>query len=280
MLEEVGIIAKSERLHADVAYSQALCDYNSALRDEEIAEEGLKNLIKAEDVNLSDVKVQILSSLFLYDKELDSLSAYKEKAIANNPDFKQTEVKKQLAKANYRAKAAEYSPVLSVFSYDIAASNNLSHQVPKFGVGAGVNFTLFDGLSRYNNLQAAKHLKEQVKYETLSAKNNIETLVTKTYNELLKYKEQYDSTNKSIESAEEALRTAELAFREGVGTSLSVTDAQSALSAIKIKRLNALYNYDVAFATLLSTQGNSEEISEYIKNSKEESLYIMRLGDE
>lgn len=280
MLEDVGIIAKSERLHADVAYSQALCDYNSALRDEEIAEEGLKNLIKAEDVNLSDVKVQILSSLFLYDKELDSLSTYKERAIANNPDFKQTEVKKQLAKANYRAKAAEYSPVLSVFSYDIAASNNLSHQVPKFGVGAGVNFTLFDGLSRYNNLQAAKHLKEQVKYETLSAKNNIETLVTKTYNELLKYKEQYDSTNKSIESAEEALRTAELAFREGVGTSLSVTDAQSALSAIKIKRLNALYNYDVAFATLLSTQGNSEEISEYIKNSKEESLYIMRLGDE
>lgn len=272
LLEETGLIAKSERLHAEVAHSQALCDYNSSLHDEEIAEEGLKNLIKADDADLTDVKVILTTPLFLYEKDTKTLEEYKEKAIENNPDFKQTEVKKKLAKANYRIKAAEYSPVVSVFSYDIAASNNLSHQVPKFGVGANVNFTLFDGMSRYNNLQAAKHLKNQVKYETLSAKNNIETLVTKTYNELLKYKEQYESTNKAVENAEEALRTAELAFKEGVGTSLSVTDAQSALSAIKIKKLNALYNYDVAFATLLTTQGNTEEIPEYIKNSEKESL--------
>lgn len=272
LLEETGVIAKSERLHADVAYSQALCDYNSAIRDEEIAEEGLKNLIKADNVNLSNVKIIPTTPLFSYDNNLKDISTYKEKAIANNPDFKQTEVKKKLAKATYRAKAAEYSPVVSIFSYDIAGSNNLSHQVPKFGVGANVNFTLFDGLGRYNNLLAAKHLKKQVQYESLSAKNNIESLVTKTYNELLKYKEEYDATDKSTESAEEALRTAELAFKEGVGTSLSVTDAQSALSSIKIKRLNALYNYDVAYTVLLSTQGNTREISEYIKNSNKESL--------
>lgn len=40
-LEKTGIIPKSERLHAEVAYNQALRDYKASLRDIDVIEEGL-----------------------------------------------------------------------------------------------------------------------------------------------------------------------------------------------------------------------------------------------
>lgn len=271
-LESAGVIPKSERLHADVAYSQALRDYNTALRDVDIAQEGLKTLIKADNVDLSYVEIYPSSPLFMYSKEMTKLDELKLIAQKNNPNLKQMDVKKKLAQANYRSNVANYSPVITLFAYDAVAAKSLSDQVPRWGVGAMANWTLFDGLTRYNNLKAADCMRKQVKYETIDAKNNIDCLVTKNYEELLKYKEQYESTNTSIVSAKEALRTATMAFDEGLGTSLSVTDADTALSGIKIQRLNSVYNYDTTLAQLLSTKGSAEDILNYIKNSIKEEL--------
>ena len=271
-LEAEGVIPKSERLHADVAYRQAERDYNSSLRDIDIVQEGLKTLIKADNVDLDNVEVSPSSSLFVYNKDFDKLNEFKEIALRNNPNLKQMDVKKKLAQANYKSQVANYAPTVSLFAYDILGSSDLSYQIPRYAVGAMANWTLFDGFSRYNNMKAADCVRKQVKYETIDAKNNINSLVTKNYEELLKYKEQYESTNKSIESAQEALRTSTLAFEEGLGTSLSVTDSQTALSDVKIQRLNAVYNYDIVLTSLLSTNGKAEDILEYIKNSSKEQL--------
>lgn len=152
------------------------------------------------------------------------------------------------------------------------ASDDLTQLAPRWALGGTVNFTVFDGLSRYNNLKAAKAVKEQTEFEIEDAKEGIELLVNKYYQELLKYQEQYESTDKSIERAQEALRVSKLSFKEGLSTSLSVTDAQSALAAVKIARLSSVYNYDVTLAELISLQGRAGEIVEYIKNSKTEKL--------
>jgi len=272
LLEKEGLIAKSERLHAEVAHKQAKKDYDAAVKDIFIVEEGVKNLIKADEVDLTGITIQPLSHLFVYKGEIAGLDVWKKSALKNNPDFKQTEVQKKLAQANYRAHVANYMPTVSLFAYDVAAQSHLASQVPRFGVGAGANLMLFDGFSRYNNLKAADALRKEVKYATVVAKNDIESLVVKNYNELLKYKEEYESTDKTIESAQESLRCAMLAFKEGYGTSLAVTDAQTMLAAIKIQRLNALYKYDLKLAEMLANIGESDKILEYIKNSTEEKL--------
>ena len=53
-LEKEGIISTSERLHAEVAYSDAKRDYQASLRDINIVEEGLKSLIKSDNANLKN----------------------------------------------------------------------------------------------------------------------------------------------------------------------------------------------------------------------------------
>lgn len=271
-LEAAGIIPKSERLHAEVAFSKADREYKAATRDAVVVEDALKSLIKADSVDLKDVVVNPTSKLFIYNKEFEKLDEYKKIASDNSPLLKQMDVKKKLAQANYRSEVSNYSPVVSLFAYDIVGSKDLGEGVPRYAMGATANFLLFDGLTRYNNVKAAASVKKQVALESEEAENKITTLVSKQYNDLLKYKEQYESTESAIQNAEEALRVSTKSFNEGFGTSLAVTDSQTALAGVKIERLNAIYNYDKCLAELLKSDGKTNEIFNYINDSTKESL--------
>lgn len=272
LLEKAGIIPKSERLHAEVAFANAQRELSAANRDVAVIEEGLKTLIKDETVNLDGVSINPSSQLFVYKDEIPKLEELKKTAMENNPQLKQIEAKTEVVKAHYRSEVANYSPMVSLFAYDIFTQSNLSHGIPRFAVGASANWLLFDGLTRENNIKAASSMKKQVAYETIDAQNNIESLVVKQYQELYKYQEQYESTNTSIDNAKEALRVTELGFKEGISSSLSVIDAQMALSKVKIERLNAVYNYDLTLTDLLKTTGKSDDIFTYINNSRKEGL--------
>ena len=169
---------------------------------------------------------------------------------------------------------ANYSPTVSLVAYDIFGAENLSHAFPRAAVGVTANFLVFDGLSRYNNVRAADSERKMADYEISDAEYNIESLVIKQYQDLMKHKEAYESSDKAVENAQEALRCADLAFREGLGTSLQVTDAQMMLSKVKIERLQSLYNYDVTLTDLLKTNGDAKEIINFIGKSKTEDLEV------
>ncbi len=271
-LEKAGVIAKTERLHAEVAFSEAERELKAALRDKNVVEKSLYNLVQSKDKETGGEEFSASSDLFIYTGELPSKEDFLKQTMKSNTSLKLLDVKKRLAKANFRSEAGNYSPTVSLFAYDIMASDDLTQLAPRWALGGIVNFTIFDGLSRYNNLKAAKALKEQTEYEIEDAQEGIELLVNKYYQELLKYKEQYESTDKSIEMAQESLRVSKISFKEGLSTSLSVTDAESVLAAVKIARLSSVYNYDVTLSELLSLKGSAGEIIEYIKNSKTEKL--------
>lgn len=267
LLEKEGIISKAERLHAEVAYADAKRDYKASLRDINIIEEGLKSLIKEREVDLKNIQIEPVSLLFIFDETSVDVEKMKENALKNNPQLKQLEQKRKIMKAKYNAKVADYMPTVSVFAYDIAGASDLSETIPRAAVGGSASLLLFDGFARTNSVRAAKAEEKSVEYEIEDAKYNVECLVIKQYQELMKYKEKYDSAIKSLEKAEESYRVANLAFKEGLGTSLQVTDAQMMLLKVKIERLNSIYNYDVTLADLLKTNGDTDEILNYISNS-------------
>ena len=223
-------------------------------------------------MNLKDVRIEPSSLLFVYNDSTIDLNEMKKNVIKNNPQLKQLQAKKKIMNAKYHAHAGDYLPTVSLFAYNITGASNLSEAIPRNMIGGSVNLLLFDGFSRYNDLKAADCDRKIVDFELSDAKNQLESLVVKQYEELMKNKERFDSSEKAIEAAQEALRTADLAFKEGLGTSLQVTDAQLMLSKVKIERLNAIYNYDVTLTDLLRTNGDTKEILNYISTSKTEQL--------
>lgn len=270
--EKEGFIAHSETLHAEVAFAKADRELKASKRDLQVVNDALIRLVKAQNVDLDGVSVNPTSRLFIYKNDLPDIEVIKNDVLANSPLIKQSEGKNKVVNANYKAKLADYSPIVTVGACDIFANDSLSPLVPRMAFAATANWMVFDGFSRLNNVKAAKALKSQVEFEHADIQTTLMTYADKLYNELLKAKEQYESTDSSIKSAEEAVRVTTLSFKEGFSTSLSVTDAQVALSAEKIDRLNALYKFDIALIELLRLEGQTGKIFEYINNSETEQL--------
>lgn len=80
----------------------------------------------------------------------------------------------------------------------------------------------------------------------------------KTYKEMLQYRTEYEALSSSLALARENLRLRELAFKEGLATSVDVVDAQMFLTGAKTKRLNAIYNYVQKISQLAVLSGKSE----------------------
>jgi outer membrane protein TolC len=90
--------------------------------------------------------------------------------------------------------------------------------------------------------------------------------------------EQYNSLASAIGLARENLRVRTRAFEEGLGTSLDVVDARLALSRVRLERLLAGYDYDVALAGLLEACGQAERFEQY--QARGQSIETTEAGEQ
>ena len=263
-MQENGMISNAEKLHAEVAYSEAEREYKKALRDKDTVLSALKNTLS------SNAEITPVSELFMSENIRD-ISYYKEKAVQLNPVLAQMKANQELAHQGYMKEIARYSPDIFVFGSANVLHNNLGESTPEWYVGAGATMTIFDGLSRYNSVKSASATEKRVAAAMRQANRDIETLVEKSYNELMKDVEQIQTLEKSVEFAEEYLRVRDTAFKAGFGNSIDVVDARLNLSKVKIERLQALYEFDVSLARLLEVSGISDQYENYRKDARTES---------
>lgn len=263
-MQESGMIPNAERLHAEVAFSEAEREYKKALRDKDTLNAALKNTLS------TGSDIMPVSELFMSDC-IQDINYYKTKAIELNPVLAQMKANRDLAHQGYMKELARYSPDIFIYGSKDLANRNLSEYAPEWFIGAGATMTIFDGFDRYNSLKAADATEKRVAAAMHQADRDIETLVEKSYNELMKDIEQLQTLEKSVEFAEEYLRVRETAFMAGFGTSIDVVDARLNLSKVKIERLQALYEFDVSLARLLEVSGISDQYEAYRKSAKTEN---------
>jgi outer membrane protein TolC len=259
-LEEEGMIAKAERLHAEVFHSEAEREYKNAKRNMGMARAALNNTLS------DDVDFEPISPLFIF-KEIEPLSYYQQAAAEHNPILKQVDSKRELAHQGYKKEIAEFLPQVYLFGKKEIYTKDLTLLEPDWAVGVGLKINIFEGLAKYNRLKASEYLENQVSDLYTKAQRDILTLVEKRYNELMDALEQYESTDAALEFAQEYVRVRTRAFEEGLSTSVEVVDAQLALSRVKIERLTALYNFDVSLANLLEASGQNNEFEVYFNRS-------------
>lgn len=255
-MEKSGIISQSERLHAEVVRANAQREYQKAVRDADIAQTGLK------DTLATSSETRPSTPLFVLDK-IDEMDYFKQQARERNPLLQQIVANKILAKQGYMKELARFSPDIFAFgSYDFYSWQK-SEYAPQWFVGVGATMTLFEGLGGYNSKKAAGALIDRVAMIEQKAYADIFALVEKNYNEMMKSREELTSLNSSLSFANEFLRVRQKAFQEGLATSTDLTDAQLNLSQVKIERLKALYDYDLALARLLEVSGLSDQFETF-----------------
>jgi len=262
-LEESGMIAKAERLHAQVARSEAERELSKALRDVELARTALNNTLNTSDF------IEPVSPLFLF-RNLEPVSYFHQRALENSPILKQLAASREVAHQQYRKELAGWLPDVYVLGTRQIDDHDFTDYVPEWSAGVVATFTLFDGMARSHRISAARYTRERVAALEDKMQLDIGTLVEKSYNELLRSIEQYEALQDSYDYADEYVRVRRKAFQEGLATSLDVIDAELYLSRVEIDRLNAVFEFDANLAKLLAICGDTDRLQIYRTKGEQE----------
>jgi outer membrane protein TolC len=260
-LEEEGMISRAERLHATVARADADRELKRAEQDVEIARAGLANILSLPEAGDP-------SSPLVMGVALEPLERFEEAAGQSHPAFDMLAAQRSLATEALKAEKGKFLPDVYLFGMRELHEGGLTILDPKWAVGAGVSWTLFDGFDRSHKVAAARLQRQRVDEVERRARRDIATVVEKRYRELTKAREQFDALEAALDLGRENLRVRTRAFEEGFATSLDVVDARLSLSRVELERLAAAYDYDVALAELLEQSGQSARFEQILATGR------------
>ncbi len=257
-LEQQGQIARVERLQAQVAYDKAKVERQSSLRDLEIAQVALTQLLK------QSTPVTPSTGLFI-NNSLPPMSAFVDKTLATYPGLHILDAKRKQAGGLIDVEKGKYYPEVYLYGdYNLHDSGSLAATMaPDWAVGVGVSVPLIDNSGRSGKLSAAHSMVTQVNHLQAQAQQDLTVLVEKTYREAKQALEEYNGLASSLALANENSALREKAFGQGLSTSLDVVDAELFVASIKTQRLAAAYQYVACLTRLLAISGEMNTFKNY-----------------
>ncbi|MEZ4949357.1 MAG: TolC family protein [Saprospiraceae bacterium] len=212
------------------------------------------NLLKFQMGYPIDDPISIVGDL---DELLNELSADEviggDFSIQARPEYAKLQLAEELANLNIKRFKAGYLP--SLYGFGRYAKqlqrNDLFDDTdnPWFTsstVGVSLNVPIFDGFNKKAQIQRAKVTLE----ETLLQRSTFEKSVKlEVYNARATYqnaKESVESTEGSLELAQNIYETTQIKYKEGVGSSVEVSQAERELYQAQSNYTNALYELLIA----------------------------------
>lgn len=259
-MEEQGIIAHSERLYVEYKMAEA----ERELRDAGLELITIKEALCA-TLSTSD-DIETATPMFTL-SEIEDVDYYKHLAATSNPLLLQVELKRELSEQGVRLQRSEFYPQIIAMGVANIYNYQLTNLLPRWAVGVGVSFKLFDGLNREYKYMASKEVVRRVEQIATKAHDDIGVLVEKLYNQLLNYHNRIISIDSSIRFAQEYLQAKKRAFSEGWITASELIDAELNLAKALTERLEAAYKYDTTLAKLLETAGIITHFIDYIRRN-------------
>ena len=257
-LEAQGMISRSEKLYVEFKMSEAERDLQNAQSQVETIAAALNSTIGQTD------DYQPVTAMFILER-IEPLDHFRTLAAERNPLLDQVDQKRRLAYEGVRAQRSSFLPQVVAMGGMSFYDYQVSKVLPRWAVGVGVNFKLFDGLNREYKYSAAKQTVRRVGALQNKAGKDISVLVEKLYNQMMNYRNQMTSIDASLAFAEEYLKTKNAAFLEGMSSSTDLIDAELNLAKVKTERIEAAYRYDVSLAQLLEAAGISDEFTAYMR---------------
>ncbi len=172
------------------------------------------------------------------------------RGLRERPEFVEHQARVDAARAALELARAGLRPVVGLTGGLAANGIGTGNLALVWSVSLGMSFPLFDGGVTAQKIKEVELRLEQLKLVEAQLRQGIELQVRQAALNLGAAGEELATAGKTIEQAREALRLAQVRFREGVGTNLEVIAAQAALSQADAARVQALFSYNTARAQL------------------------------
>ncbi|MBI3581337.1 MAG: TolC family protein [Nitrospinae bacterium] len=235
----VGERARYDVTKAEVDLSNAGIALIHARNAERVAKVGLDTAIgvKADYEVVDDLN---------YKKYSISLDDALKKAFENRPDVRALSLRTQSAEKTKEAARSGYLPVLAGSAqYSSQATMpdswalGVTLTVPIFS-GFSTKYAVNETLANYNSLVSSQQQLSLTVYNEVS----------QAYLNMAEAEETIPASELSVRLARENMDIAEGRYKEGVGTSIEVSDAQTTLSNARLAHIQSLLNYKLTRATL------------------------------
>ncbi|MDF1553888.1 MAG: TolC family protein [Deferrisomatales bacterium] len=178
-----------------------------------------------------------------------------ERAVVRRPELESLRVSREIAeKAVTIARAGDKPEVNLLGSYGFAAeqAHDLGPDREKWLAGITFTLPLFDGWRTRGQVAQASSDLHDVALATSQLEETITLQAKVVLDDLTEASQIIDAAILNIDQAEKALELAETSYRYGVATALDVTAAQLSLTVAQVDRAQALHDYMVAKARVLS----------------------------
>lgn len=253
---KVGSATPADKLQAQTALSQAQLTRISAEGSLK-TQQGVLNQIIGRDAQRPVAIVTAEQTQPPASFEQD-VAALVDQARKQRPDLLAAEAQVAAADASITAARAAHLPSLSL---GFSASDQKTGALPDVrggSIGLTLSVPLFSGFATTYKVEQAQAQKESRQATADLLRLQVAQDVWSAWQALQTSTQSVRTTADLIASAEQSDKVARGRYASGVGTLLEMLNAQSALATARQQRVQALYNWNVARATLAQALGNLE----------------------
>ena len=249
----VGIVAKSDVLASKTSLAEAQTNLVSTKKAADIAESTLNKYIGlpvATKVETADRELGYAP----YNVTLEQARAY---AMLHRAELVEAAMAVKQAEENVnKAKAGHLPSVDGSLSKSWGGDSwSGTGDSNSWTIGAGVTWSIWDGGATNESIKVQKANLEAAKEANLEQIDAVSLQVHQAYLDMKAAEQTINSTRVAVEQGQENFRIATLRYRAGVGINLDVLDAETKLSTARNNYVDALYNYNIAVATLEQAMG-------------------------
>lgn len=249
----VGIVAKSDVLASKTSLAEAQTNLVSTKNAADIAESTLNKYIGlpvATKVETADRELGYAP----YNVTLEQARAY---AMLHRAELVEAAMAVKQAEENVNKVKAGHLPSVDGSLSKSWGGDSWSGtgDSNSWTIGAGVTWSIWDGGATNESIKVQKANLEAAKEANLEQIDTVALQVHQAYLDMKAAEQTINSTRVAVEQGQENFRIATLRYRAGVGINLDVLDAETKLSTARNNYVDALYNYNIAVATLEQAMG-------------------------
>lgn len=177
----------------------------------------------------------------------------------NRPEAYPLAISKELREMDIKQLRFGYIPTLVVFANynQVLQANKLTNGkwFPSSVVGASLNVPIFDGRDRAMKINRAKVRLQQHLLDIENSQRSFQLEVDNARKDFLTNLNKVTDSEENLELAESIYEVAQIKFREGVGSSVEMYQAESTFYQAQSRYINALYDFMVSKSNLEKALG-------------------------
>jgi len=269
VLTAQGLSSEYDQLRAEVGVANLRPEVINAENSYSLA---LNNLKITMGIPFSDT-VEVDGTLEFEPLPPRVMEAAAESVLILNPGLRAARLQTEVNDAFITAERSNYLPTLAAFgNYQWQTQKNDLHISSADFVGSAIvgltlSMNVFSGLQTNARVEQAKLELRKSEEQVVGLELGLRTLVESITLRLRSAAERVEAQGKTVEMARKGYRIANTRFTSGSGTQLEVRDAILALTAARVNRIQAIYDYLVASAELDQALGR---LPAYVEGAIEE----------